>query len=142
MNSAPFKRGVRERGANFWQGKVQNSSPILRLRAHVYVFKKIRFRKDPFWGVHTYRTSIRRPRSHGRGLIQGNVPPPENHCLCVLSYIYVDRDGLASSSNRTFLFVSFACQCRSSVLRLVLVPQGRSERIMEAGDKRKAPKAK
>ena len=29
VNSAPFKRGVRERGANFWQGKVQNSSPIL-----------------------------------------------------------------------------------------------------------------
>ena len=28
VNSAPFKRG--ERGANFWQGKVQNSSPILR----------------------------------------------------------------------------------------------------------------
>ena len=55
---------------------------LFRLRAHVYVFKKIRFRKDPFWGVHTYRTSIRRPRSHGRGLILGN-PPPENHCLCV-----------------------------------------------------------
>ena len=53
------------------------------LRAHVYVFKKIRFRKDPFWGVHTYRTSTRRPRSHGRGLIPGNVPPPENHGLCV-----------------------------------------------------------
>ena len=32
VNSAPFmfKRGVRERGANFWQGKVQYSSPILR----------------------------------------------------------------------------------------------------------------
>ena len=30
VNSAPFKRGVRERGANFLQGKVQNSSPILR----------------------------------------------------------------------------------------------------------------
>ena len=30
VNSAPFKRGVRERGAHFWQGKVQNSSPILR----------------------------------------------------------------------------------------------------------------
>ena len=30
VKSAPFKRGVRERGANFWQGKVQNSSPILR----------------------------------------------------------------------------------------------------------------
>ena len=42
---------------------------------------RIRFRKDPFWGVHTYRTSIRRPRSHGRGLILGNVPPPENHGL-------------------------------------------------------------
>ena len=39
-------------------------------------FEKIRFRKDPFWGVHTYRMSIRRPRSHGRGLIPGNVPPP------------------------------------------------------------------
>ena len=25
VNSAPFKRG--ERGVNFWQGKVQNSSP-------------------------------------------------------------------------------------------------------------------
>ena len=44
---------------------------------------RIRFQKDPFWGVHTYRTSIRRPRSHGHGLIQGNVPPPENHGLCV-----------------------------------------------------------
>ena len=41
-----------------------------------------------------------------------------------------------------FLFVSFACQCRFSVLRHVLVPQGRSVRIVEAGDKRKAPKAK
>ena len=51
-----------------------------RLRAHVYVFKKTRFRKDPFWGVHTYRTSIRRPRSHGRGLIPGNVPPPVYIC--------------------------------------------------------------
>ena len=30
VNFAPFKRGVRERGANFWHGKVQNSSPILR----------------------------------------------------------------------------------------------------------------
>ena len=30
VNSAPFQRGVRERGANFWQGKVRNSSPILR----------------------------------------------------------------------------------------------------------------
>ena len=30
VTSAPFKRGVREKGANFWQGKVQNSSPILR----------------------------------------------------------------------------------------------------------------
>ena len=29
VNSAPFKRGVPEKGANFWQGKVQNSSPIL-----------------------------------------------------------------------------------------------------------------
>ena len=28
VHSAPFRRG--ERGANFWQGKVQNSSPILR----------------------------------------------------------------------------------------------------------------
>ena len=28
VNSAPFKRGVR--GANFWQGEVQISSPILR----------------------------------------------------------------------------------------------------------------
>ena len=105
---------------------------------------RIRFQKDPFWGVHTYRTSIRRPRSHGRGLTPGNVPPPENHGLCVL-YMYVDRDGLASSSNRTFPFLSFACQCRSSVLLHVLVSRGRnvrSLRIMEAGDKRKAPKAK
>ena len=30
VNSAPFKRGVRERDAHFWQGKVQDSSPILR----------------------------------------------------------------------------------------------------------------
>ena len=30
VNSAPFKRGVRERGGNFWQGNVQKSSPILR----------------------------------------------------------------------------------------------------------------
>ena len=30
VNSAPFKRGVRERRAIFWQGKGQNSSPILR----------------------------------------------------------------------------------------------------------------
>ena len=30
VNSAPFKRGVRERGGNFWQGNMQNSSPILR----------------------------------------------------------------------------------------------------------------
>ena len=78
-----------------------------------------------------------RPRSHGRGLIQGNVPPSLKVTASVF-YMYVDRDGLASSfSNRTFLFVSFACQCRSSVLRHVLVPQGRSVRIMEAGDKRK-----
>ena len=69
LESSPFGRGSGLRP--------------LRLRAHVYVFKKIRFRKDPFWGVHTYRTSIRRPRSHGRGLILGNVPPPENHGLCV-----------------------------------------------------------
>ena len=30
VNSAPFKMGVRERGGNFSQGNVQNSSPILR----------------------------------------------------------------------------------------------------------------
>ena len=135
---------------------------LLRLRAHVYVFKKIRFRKDPFWGVQTYRTSIRRPRSHGRGLIPGNVP---QH-LKITAPVY----GLASSSNRTFLFVSFACQGRSSVLLHVLVHRGRSVRrraprsgfsscwailkililllllrslrIMEAGYKRKAPKVK
>ena len=44
-----------------------------------------------------------------------------------------------------FLFVSFACQCCSSVLLHVRVPRGRSVRslrIMEAGDTRKAPKAK
>ena len=56
-------------------------------------------------------------------------------------YMYVDRDRLASSSNRIFFIVSFACQCRSSALRHVLVPQGRSAHIMGAGDKRKAPKA-
>ena len=30
VNSATFKKEVRERGTHFWQGKVQNSSPILR----------------------------------------------------------------------------------------------------------------
>ena len=33
VNSAPFKRG--ERGANFWQGKVQISSPIL-IKVHIF----------------------------------------------------------------------------------------------------------
>ena len=55
---------------------------VVRLRACT----RIRFQKDPFWFVHTYRTSIRRPRSHvhGPGLILGNVPPPEKHGLWVL----------------------------------------------------------
>ena len=42
-----------------------------------------------------------------------------------------------------FLFVSFACQCHSSVLLHVLVPRGRSVRslwIMEAGDKERLQK--
>ena len=53
-----------------------------------YVFKKIRFRKDPFWGVHTCHhgvepeTSFTDCKCNGRGLILGNVPPPENHGLC------------------------------------------------------------
>ena len=71
----------------------------VRLRAHVYVFKKIRFRKDSFWGVHTYRTSIRRPRSHERGLIRGNVPPPENHGLCVRTRLEL----------KSHFFVCFLC---------------------------------
>ena len=115
----------------------------LRLRAHVYVFKKIRFQKDPFWGVHTYRMSIRRPRSHGRGLILGNVPPPENYGLCVLRLCWQRRTRLKLKSH--FFSVSFACQCRSSVLLHVLMLRGRSARslrIMQVGDKRKAPKAK
>ena len=36
----------------------------LSLRAHVYVFKKFSFRKDPFVIVYTYRASIQRRRSH------------------------------------------------------------------------------
>ena len=50
----------------------------------------IRFRNDPFWGVHAYHTSIRKPRSDLCELIQGNVPPPENHDLCVL-HVYWQR---------------------------------------------------
>ena len=66
----------------------------LRLRAHVYVFKKIRFRKDPFWGVHTYRTSIRRPRSRSWE-------------TCLHLKITASVYGLAPSY-RTF-FVCFLC---------------------------------
>ena len=96
--------------------KFRKDSPSgkkVRLRAHVYVFKKIRFRKDPFWGVHTYRTSIRRPRSHGRGLIPGNVLPPENHGLCVrtrleLKLHFVCLFPLLSS---VVLLYCFTCLC-------------------------------
>ena len=109
----------------------------LRLRPHVYVFKKIRFRKDPFWGVH-----IRRPRSHGCGLIQGNAPPPENHGPALCSTCVLTETDSLRAQIALFLFVSSSCQCRSSVLRHVLVPKGRSVRIIEASDKRKAPKAK
>ena len=88
----------------------------LRLRAHLYV----RFQKDPFWSVHTYRTSIRRPRSHGRGLILGMCLHLKS-TACVF-YMYVDRDRLASSSNRTsfslfpllasvVLLYCFTCLC-------------------------------
>ena len=121
--------------ANFCDGPYLTQATCTRIR-----FQKIRFRKDPFWGVHTYRTAIRRPRSHGCGLIKGalkkictNSPVSvlwllvqiffnasllilQGKCLSTASVfcMYVDREGLASSSNRTFLFVSFACQCRSS----------------------------
>ena len=82
-------------------------------------------------------TSIRRPRSDRRGLIQGKRASTwKSRPLCTDS----PRAQIA-----LFLFVSFACQCRSSVLLHVLVPRGRSARslrIMEADDKRKAPKAK
>ena len=80
---------------------------------------RIRFQKDPFWGVDTCRTSIRRPRSLRHGLILENVPPPETTASA--NVFYVDRDGLASSSNRLFclflllasivLLYCFTCLC-------------------------------
>ena len=107
---------------------------------HTYTFsKRFVFEKIRFWvSTHIVRQS--------GGPVHTDVVLGKRQCLLlkitasVFYMMYVDRDGLASSSNRTFLFVSFACQCRSSVLLHVLVPRGRSVRslrIMEAVIKEK-----
>ena len=104
---------------------------LFRLRAHTYVFKKIRFRKDTFWGVHTYRTSIQRPHSHGRGLILGKVPPPENHGLCVLYVCWQRRTRLELKSHLFSLFpllagvvllYCFTCLCPEEGVYVVWEP--------------------
>ena len=95
------------------------------------VFEKIRF------GVST--RIVRQSGDH----VHTDVDWSQETCLHLK--IRASVYGLASSSNRTFLFVSFARQCCSSVLPHVLVPRGRtvrSLRIRLAGDKRKATKAK
>ena len=43
-------------------------------------------------------------RSHGRGLIQGNVPPPENHGFCVLHVCWQRRTRLELKSHFFCLF--------------------------------------
>ena len=112
---------------------MEKNGASLRLRAHVYVFKKIRF------GVST------RIIRQSKDPVHTDEDRSQETCLhlkitAFVFYMYVDRDGLA-----LFCLFPFACQCHSSVLLHVLVARGRSVcslQIMEAGDKRKAPEAK
>ena len=96
------------------------------------------FQKDPFqfekirFGVSTRIVRVNPETPFTRTWID---PPTAETCLHLKSTASVY--GLVSSSNHTFLFVSIACQCRSSVWLYVLVPRARSVRslrIMEAGD--------
>ena len=61
-----------------------------------------------------YRTSIRRPRSHGRGLILGNVPPPKNRLPSPHCSMLAETDSPPVQIT-LFAFFSFSCQCPPEV---------------------------
>ena len=135
---------ISEKPENVFKNKVF-ADELISIWGYVHTYtisKRIRYRKDPFWvcphvSYVNPATPFTRTWIDPRKLMLPHLKTTASvHCLQCCSVL---KETCLPRAQISIFFVSFACQCCSSVLLHVLQcarrKSVRSLRIMEAGDK-------